>query len=297
MLITCWYYDERSQEFKKTSLRELKKLEYEDKEEFLYIKDRLYRSRNKKIPMILVRKGLNQGFRRKGNGIGNFTAKSRGERESLTHQGNKEVLTNMEELDISFNDENVRLYIKKVEAEKEIICNGTTYEVDLFFELEKTEPEHYFEEWNGKLWFEIFHTCKVDSKQAEDFAIANETLFEYKIPQFFNVADNISLEGYEKRKKFIFQKYKEQRLYGCLICRARQESLSYWKISEKGNWTARIGEHCFTIIKSKFGENYGLIYGEGKCLWEYNGKKFLSIDDAKRNADFVAFKLYNKEKL
>ena len=29
MLITSWYYDERSQEFKKTSLKELKRLEYD----------------------------------------------------------------------------------------------------------------------------------------------------------------------------------------------------------------------------------------------------------------------------
>ena len=35
----------------------------------------------------------------------------------------------------------------------------------------------------------------------------------------------------------------------------------------------------------------------GKCLWQYNGKKFLTIDDAKRNADFIAFKLYNGEKI
>lgn len=297
MLITCWYYDERCQEYKKTSLKELKRLEYTDKEEFLYIKDRLFRSKNKKIPMILVRKGLNQGFRRKGNGTGNFTVKSRGERESLTHQGNKEAISTMEELTIRFNDEKVKLYIKKVEIEKEIICNGTPYEIDLYFELEKTEPENYFKEWDGKLWFEIFHTCRVDSKQAEDFAIENETLFEYKILQCYNFVNNISMEGYEKRKLSIVNKYKEKGVYGCLICKKRQESLSFWKVSENGNWTARIGEYNFTIIKSKYGENYGLVYGDGKYLWEYNGKKFLSIDDAKINADFIAFKLYNGEKI
>ena len=297
MLITSWYYDERSQEFKKTSLKELKRLEYDNKEEFLYIKERLYRSQNKSVPMILVRKGLNQGFRRKGNSTGNHTSKSRGECESLTHQGNKEALATVDELIIMFNDEKVKLFIKRVEVEKEIVCNGTTYEIDLFFELEKTEPTVYYDQWNGKLWFEVFHTCKVDSKQAEDFAIANETLFEYKVPNFFNFVNNISLEGYEKRKLFIAEKYRKNGVYGCLISKTRQESLAYWKKSEKGNWTARIGEHSFTIVKSKFGENYGLVYGNGKCLWQYNGKKFLTIDDAKRNADFIAFKLYNGEKI
>ena len=122
MLITSWDYDERSQEFKKTSLKELKRLEYGNKEEFLYIKERLYRSQNKSVPMILVRKGLNQGFRRKGNSTGNHTSKSRGECESLTHQGNKEALATVDELIIMFNDEKVKLFIKSVEVEKEIGC-------------------------------------------------------------------------------------------------------------------------------------------------------------------------------
>lgn len=63
MLITSWYYDERSREFKKTSLKELKRLEYDNKEEFLYIKERLYRSQNKSVPMILVRKVLKLTYR------------------------------------------------------------------------------------------------------------------------------------------------------------------------------------------------------------------------------------------
>lgn len=297
MLITSWYFDERSQEFKKTSLKELKRLEYDNKEEFLYIKERLYRSQNKNIPMILVRNGLNQGFRRKGNGIGNHTTKSRGEHESLTHQGNKEALATVDELIVMFNDEKVKLFIKSVEVEKEIVCNGTTYEIDLFFEIERTEPVEYHEQLNGKLWVEVFHTCKVDSKQAEDFAIANEPLFEYKVPDYYNFVNNISLEGYEKRKQFIAEKYSKNGIYGCLICKTRQESLAYWKKSEKGNWTARIGGNSFTIVKSKFGENYGLVFGNGKYLWEYNGKKFFTIDDAKHNADFIAFKLYNGEKI
>lgn len=166
MLITSWYYDERSQEFKKTSLKELKRLEYDNKEEFLYIKERLYRSQNKSVPMILVRKGLNQGFRRKGNSTGNHTSKSRGECESLTHQGNKEALATVDELIIMFNDEKVKLFIKGVEVEKEIVCNGTTYEIDLFFELEKTEPTVYMINGMESFGLKFFiHVKLIQSKQ------------------------------------------------------------------------------------------------------------------------------------
>ena len=82
-----------------------------------------------------------------------------------------------------------------------------------------------------------------------------------------------------------------------MISKTRQESFAGWQKSKNGNWTAKIGEHIFTIVKSKFGENYGLVYGKHNCIWEYNGKKFLTIEDARRNADFIAFKLYNGEKI
>ena len=42
--------------------------------------------------MTMVRNGCRQGFRRKGNGCGNQTGYSRGEKESLTHHGNKRQL-------------------------------------------------------------------------------------------------------------------------------------------------------------------------------------------------------------
>ena len=44
-------------------------------------------------------------------------------------------MATVDELIIMFNDEKVKLFIKSVEVEKEIVCNGTIYEIDLFFEL------------------------------------------------------------------------------------------------------------------------------------------------------------------
>lgn len=297
MLVTCFYFDERDLKYKKTNLQELKRLEYSDKEEFLYRQKRLYRSENKEIPMILVRHGSNQGFRRKGTNGGYGTGYLRGERESLTHQGNKEAIATLNRLTIKFNGEEVILYIRNIEMEKSVICNGRRYDVDLFFELERTEPEEYFDQWEGELWFEIFHTCRVDSKQAEDFAIENKPLFEYKVPHSCNFVNNISLEGYEKRKLSLIKKYKENGIWGFLICRVREGTLSEWKLSNNGNWTAKIGDNYFTIIKSKYGDNYGIVYGERKYIWEYNNKKFMTIEDAKSNANFIAFKLYNDEKI
>ena len=297
MLITCYYYDERSLEYKRTNLKEMKMLEPTDREEFLYRQQRLYRDESKRIPMTLVRNGCRQGFRRKGNGCGNQTGYSRGEKESLTHQGNKEAIASLDEFTIKYNGKEVRLYVRTIETEKSVVCNGNRYEVDLYFELERTEPAEYCTQWNGELWFEIFHTCKVDSKQAEDFAIENKALFEYKVPEFFNFVDNISEEGYEKRKLSIAGRYEEKGIEGILICQTRNETFQYWTKSKNDNWVAKINGYYFTIVKSKFGDNYGIIYGEGKYVWKYNGKEFETIEDAKKNADFIAFKLYNNEKI
>jgi hypothetical protein len=52
----------------------------------------------------------------------------------------------------------------------------------------------------------------------------------------------------------------------------------------------------FTIIRSKYDDGYGILYGEKKPLWEYNGKRFSSVKDAKKNAEYLAFLLYNNKK-
>ncbi len=54
------------------------------------------------------------------------------------------------------------------------------------------------------------------------------------------------------------------------------------EIKQNGNYTAYIGDRNFTIIKSKYDDGYGIMYGEKKPLWEYNGKRFNSIEDAKK---------------
>ena len=112
--------------------------------------------------MVMVKNGLHHGFRRKGSSEGNRTGYSRGEKESLTHQGNKEVIASMEELIIKTNEETIRLFIESAECEKAVICRGKRYEIDIYIKLRKTEPMEYYHKWNGELWFEVFHTCPVD---------------------------------------------------------------------------------------------------------------------------------------
>ena len=50
-------------------------------------------------------------------------------------------MATVDELIIMFNDEKVKLFIKSVEVEEEIVCNGTTYEIDLFFEFSSKRNE------------------------------------------------------------------------------------------------------------------------------------------------------------
>ena len=201
MLITCYYYDEFEQKYLKTSYKEMIRLEESDNIEYKSRYEKLCRRDDGKIPMVMVKKGANRGFRRKPITGGNQGDYSRGERESFTHQGNKEAIASLKELTIKSGDETIKLYIERSECEKSVVCRGKRYEIDIYLKLKRTEPAEYFTKWNGELWFEIFHTCKVDYEQAVNFAIENKTLFEYKVGDFFSFYDNISEEGlYSSRR-------------------------------------------------------------------------------------------------
>ena len=274
----------------------MKQLEKDDNAEFIRRRKNLCRREDGKIPMVMVIEGAHHGFRRKGIPEGNTSDYFRGEKESLTHQGNKEVISELKEIVLKFSNEEVKVFIEYAECEKPVICNGRRYEIDIYFKLKATEPESYFEKWNGELWFEVFHTCKVDYQQAEDFAIANKTLFEYKVSKNYSFYDKISEEGYEKRKAMLSSIYSTNGIAGMLICQSRNESIHKWRRSVNGNMTAYIGESNFTIVKSKIGD-WGIGYGDGKWKWEYNNKKFASEKEAMKVAEYFAFLLFNKEKI
>lgn len=291
----CFYYDEARQNYYGTSFWEMKKLV--GTTEFLKRKEQLYKDEYGKTKMQIVVNGAHQGFRRYPMGTGNHTCSSRGDHESLSHQGNKEAIASLKEIKLKAGNDSVVIYIRNIELDKEVRCNNRDYEVDIYVEVERTEPEEYKALWNGELWLEVFHTCKVDRRQAEDFAIEGLTLFETKIPDDYTFYENITLEGYAKRKEQIIEKYKKHGVSGLFFSSGNKFSSAKWRLSEKGNYTAYIGERNYTLIKNQFDEGYGIMYGAKKPLWEYNGKRFNSVEDAKRNAEYIAFLLYNNEKV
>lgn len=66
--------------------------EIEGTTEFLRRKSNLYKDEHGKTKMQIVVNGLYQGFRRHPIGTGNHTCLSRGDYESVSHQGNKEAI-------------------------------------------------------------------------------------------------------------------------------------------------------------------------------------------------------------
>lgn len=291
----CYYYDEAYQSYFETSYWAMK--EIEGTTEFLRRKSNLYKDDHGKTKMQIVVKGSHQGFRRFPMGTGNHLCSSRGDYESVSHQGNKEAIASLNEIKLNIGNETVLVYVGNIEIEKEVKCNNRKYEIDIYIKIDRTEPEEYKDLWNGELWLEVFHTCKVDRKQAEDFAIEGLPLFETKIPDTYTFYENITLEGYKKRKDQIIEKYKQIGVTGIFFLFNNKFSSVKWRLSENGNYTAYIGGRNFTINKSKFDDGFGIMYGEKKPLWEYNGKRFGSIEEAKKNAEYVAFLLYNNEKV
>lgn len=63
-----------------------------------------------------------------------------------------------------------------------------------------------------------------------------------------------------------------------------------WRFkSSTGNYTLRYKGNNITIMKSKHGPNWGVIF-KGKYLWDYNGKRIKDLDTAK----IVAFNLFDE---
>lgn len=288
----AFYYDERDTQFKRTSLKELKALEKSNLKEFLYRQCRLFRNKSKTTPMTLVRNGEHQGFRLKGEYNNGTNIHSRGEYESPLHQGSKEAIASLNKICIFLGSEKVTLHIRRAEIEKRIVCNGSLYEVDVFLLLDRTEPSEYYRKLNGKVWLEVCHTCKVDSKQAEDFAVERETLLEYQTEDLKIICDTEDTLEYERSIERLAKNFENRGIVGHLICETRQQTLRNWHLSKKGNWTASVDDVRFTIIPNRDQKTYTIVYGEPpNYISCYNKKQFSTIEVAKKNADYLAYKL------
>lgn len=56
-----------------------------------------------------------------------------------------------------------------------------------------------------------------------------------------------------------------------------------WRQRENGNYTLRYKGDTITIMKSRYGTNYGVIFN-GDQIWDYNGKRNMDLDTSKRAA-------------
>jgi hypothetical protein len=56
-----------------------------------------------------------------------------------------------------------------------------------------------------------------------------------------------------------------------------------WNRRSNGNYTLRYKGDNITIVKSKFGPGYGVVF-KGKYIWEYKGRKQMDFNTAKRAA-------------
>jgi len=296
MLQHCYYYNELTGTSRRIDIKEMLNRAEKNDEVFRSMKQSLFRTDDHRIPMVLVKAGAHKGFRRKGRIVENNGFTARGENESFSHQGNKAVFSAMKEFDISFNNQRVRLYIDYAETEKMVVCNNSRYEVDVYYRLIKTNPAEYYDIWNGELFVELFHTNEVTYKQAEDFSIEKKALFEYKIPEDAEFYDEISEEGYNKWVNALIHRNKKKGVDGFLVS-GRDKEHYCWRNSKQGNLTFRADGMYFTVLENKYGPGYVISLGKGKTKKSYNGKPFMTLDDAVKVAEYFAFLIFNDQGL
>lgn len=290
------HYLKRSGDVKQITLDDMKYYEEHDLEEHDYIAGHLFRTKKLTIKMEYVRQ-VEHPFFRKSNKKGNKSHKSRGEAESFTHQIHVDAISDLKEFTINVYGNEVKLFIKDYELDKTVYCNGNSYEVDIYFELEKTEPAEYYDYLKGVLYFEVYHTCKVDWKQAEDFATENLPLYEYKISKKYSIPNKINGEYINNRIANFKEYLKKNSLKGYPIYFPQEINKNRWIANEKGNRVCKIDGTTFTIFIKDHNWYLSIKENEKNVRFvdgfEYNEK---DLESAIKRADYIIFREYNDYK-
>lgn len=179
-----------------------------------YFKKRIFSThKSNKIPMSLV---VNHPygksfFRYLGNTNNN------GEFESVSHSVYKEILKEMDILNLVVNERKIKLYVSFSDMEYYFYVNNNDRYADVFIRFEKSEPEEYFYKWNGRLCIEIKHTHAVDKSKIIDFYKEGIPIFEHTISKKLMISDNISSEEELLNQKSFIAKKLSEKIYGKLI--------------------------------------------------------------------------------
>lgn len=140
-----------------------------------------------------------------------------GDFESVSHSTYKEIIKEMNVLNLIVNECKIKLYVSFSDMEYYYKANGNDYFVDVFIHFDRSEPEEYFYKWNGQLCIEIKHTHAVDKKKIIDFSKEGIPIFEHTISKKLMMSENTSSEEeLLNQKKFIAEKLSEK-IYGKLI--------------------------------------------------------------------------------
>lgn len=192
-----------------------------------YFKNRLFSThKSTKMAMTLVRKQpYGKSFFRY---LGNLN--NNGEFESVSHSVYKEIITDLNILNLVVNEQKIKLYISYSDIEFYFTANGNNYVADVFVYFNKSEPMEYFYKWKGILCFEIKYKHAVDKRKVDDCYVEGIPVFEHTISKKLMISDNtINEEELISQKNFITNKLTDK-IYGKLLSDPESEE---YKLIEK----------------------------------------------------------------
>ena len=199
------------------------------------ITSNLYADYDKYQQLVFVSRGSSIGFRKKGKPKKGYNVIRHSDNETNTHKCYKAAFFESKTVTINFGEGDIKLYIDKSDIEFSVNCNGSHYEVDVYYKLNKTEPSHYYDDWSGEIYFEIYHHHKVNCQKAIDFQIEHKTIFEYKVPTNYEVFKDISIDGFLKNIEIFKKKIENNIMFGVLITKNFDYKGKKWSISKNNN--------------------------------------------------------------
>ena len=142
---------------------------------------------------------------------------SKGKFESINHSIYKEIIKELDVLNLKVDKQNIKLYVSNSDIEVGFTANGNNYYADVLINFYKSEPEVYYHKWNGKLCFEINYSHPVDDKKVNDCFLEGIAIFEHTISPKLTINEYTSSEDdLISQKNFILEKLSEV-IYGKLL--------------------------------------------------------------------------------
>lgn len=223
---------------------------------------------------------------------------------SITHTIYELAIQQTKKIKLYIFGEIIILYVKNAYPEYLVKTQNNRYYIDVYLELERTEPKSFYYKWGGHIAIEIYVTHKVGTSKAHDLELNRVQVCEVKIYDNERIPDDVdSEEEINKYVERVKKKVSDDKITGKMVNEVRpiKGTESEKRYLEVDQYEKDIMELRCTIKKyqnciENKKENINSLKKQEKDLNEkiYNSQKILDVN-YKKNLSIESLKQENQK--